>query len=87
MGEVIIKPNNVYLFGCISRSGLRLKGKKVFEEDDFCPAEAEEADEEKQEEEGESKEEEKEEKKAEEGGHVDTDEDCEVCPGTEALFY
>ncbi|KAK5918352.1 hypothetical protein CgunFtcFv8_003125 [Champsocephalus gunnari] len=68
------------------RSGLRLKGKKVFEEDDFCPAEAEEADEEKQEEEGESKEEEKQEKKAkkaEEGGHVDTDEDCEVCPETQ----
>ncbi|XP_034060077.1 BRCA1-A complex subunit RAP80 isoform X3 [Gymnodraco acuticeps] len=65
------------------RSGLKLKGKKVFEEDDFCPAEAEEEDEEKQEEEGESKEEEKEEKKAEEGGHVDTDEDCEVCPETQ----
>ncbi|KAF3841178.1 hypothetical protein F7725_007040 [Dissostichus mawsoni] len=66
-----------------SRSGLRLKGKKVFEEDDSCPAEAEEEDEEKQEEEGESKEEEKEEKKAEEGGHVDTDEVCEVCPETQ----
>ncbi|XP_029303348.1 BRCA1-A complex subunit RAP80 isoform X3 [Cottoperca gobio] len=63
------------------RRGLRLKGKKLCEEADSCPAEEE--DEKEDEEERVSKEEEEKKERGGEEGHVDTDDDCEVCPETQ----